>query len=290
MPILTASSICRSRSKRRVGQDTDSGFGLLFALIAATVLLVGLTVVLPGVYQEGQREREQELVFRGRQYARAIAGFHRRFGRYPTTVEELIKPTNGWRFLRQEYADPMTPDGDWRFIHANAMGVPIDSKIQQSLSGVPGFPGAPQMPGGLRVSSAFSLSGGFGSVVGDPESSVNPSGQQPTRGGGPGAAAAAESPGISAQQIASPIGGAQGEGGFILGVASTSHQESIRVWNKQTYYDEWEFLGIDQAVFGISIPWLQQGVPGLPGMNGQPINSGPAPGVPLPAPPGSTHP
>lgn len=283
MPILTAPSICRSRSDRRRGQDSDSGFGLLFALIAATVLLVGLTVVLPGVYQEGQREREQELIFRGSQYARAIASYHRRFRRYPTSIEELTKPTNGMRFLRQEYADPMAPGSEWRFIHANGMGVPVDSKTQDSPSAVSGLPGVPRGGGGFFVSSTFSLSGGFGSSFDEPATGENASGQPPTRGFGPGRGATSGPPGISAQQISSPIGGAQGEGGFILGVASTSHQESIRVWNKQTHYDEWEFLGIDQAVFGMSLPWLTQGPAGLPGMPGQPITpGGPAPGVPIP--------
>ena len=34
-------------------------------MMLATVLLVSLTAVLPSIYQEGQREREAELIFRG---------------------------------------------------------------------------------------------------------------------------------------------------------------------------------------------------------------------------------
>jgi hypothetical protein len=59
---------------------------------------------------------------------------------------------------------------------------------------------------------------------------------------------------------------------YIVGVASTSHKQSIRIWNQKTHYDEWEFLGVDLGALGIvtSIPGLPQGVSGQPGQGGQP--------------------
>ena len=92
-------------------------------------MLIALTAALPSVYQEGRREREAELIFRGTQYARAVALFHRQFSRYPATTKELLE-TNGIRFLRQEYRDPLDPKGKWRFIHVSASGVLLDSKNQ----------------------------------------------------------------------------------------------------------------------------------------------------------------
>jgi hypothetical protein len=41
------------------------------------------------VYAVQQRDKEEELIFRGRQYARAIGLFQRRFGRLPTSMKEL---------------------------------------------------------------------------------------------------------------------------------------------------------------------------------------------------------
>src|SRR5881296_3348279 len=76
----------------------DRGYALL-VLMMTTILLVSLTVALPSIYLEGQREREEELIFRGNEYARAIALFHRQFNRFPRTVDELLR-TNGIRFLR----------------------------------------------------------------------------------------------------------------------------------------------------------------------------------------------
>ena len=102
---------------------------LIIVMMVATLLLIALTAALPSVYQEGQREREAELIFRGTQYGRAVALFHKQFNRYPVSTKELLQ-TNGMRFLRQEYRDPMDPKGKWRFIHVNAAGVLLDSKNQ----------------------------------------------------------------------------------------------------------------------------------------------------------------
>ncbi len=166
MPPFTKLLICPSRRNSAGGPGLDSGYALLFVMMAATVLLVSLTAVLPSIYQEGQREREQELIFRGTQYARAIASFHQKFQRYPTSVEELTKLTNGWRFLRKEFADPMTPNGKWRFIHANAQGVLLDSKTQGPASGGQGQPGAGQGAGGFGMSGPSSMGGSaFGQRV-----------------------------------------------------------------------------------------------------------------------------
>ena len=102
---------------------------LIIVMMVATLLLIALTAALPSVYQEGQREREEELIFRGTQYGKAVALFHKQFNRYPVSTKELLQ-TNGMRFLRQEYRDPMDPKGKWRFIHVNAAGVLLDSKNQ----------------------------------------------------------------------------------------------------------------------------------------------------------------
>ena len=55
------------------------------------------------------------MIWRGKQYPRAIGMYYRKFGKYPTKVEDLTNQTNGIRFLRQAYTDPMNKDdGSWR--------------------------------------------------------------------------------------------------------------------------------------------------------------------------------
>jgi type II secretory pathway pseudopilin PulG len=105
----------------------ENGYALLIIMMMLAILLIMLTEALPSVYTEAQREKEKELIFRGTQYGRAIYLFHQQFHRYPTSVKELLE-TNDMRFLRQAYPDPMSRDGKWRFIHATANGIIMDSK------------------------------------------------------------------------------------------------------------------------------------------------------------------
>ena len=61
------------------------------------------------------REKEEELIFRGKQYARAIGLFQRKFANTaPPTIDVLVEQ----RFLRKKYKDPITND-DFQPIYAN---------------------------------------------------------------------------------------------------------------------------------------------------------------------------
>jgi type II secretory pathway pseudopilin PulG len=250
---------------------------LIFVLIVATLMLVALTVTLPSVYQEGQREREAETVFRGMQYGRAVALFHRQFNRYPVSIKELME-TNRMRFLRQEYSDPLDPKGKWRFIHANAAGVLLDSQVQPLAANTQGQQGAL----------------GGGSSPG-PQSSFSPFAGNQDAGGGMGRpnslSLGQSSDTLTAAQTGSQTSSAfsgtgnQIQGTFIVGVAPTSHHASIRIWNKRQHYNEWEFLGIDMGMFGVQV-----GMPGFsagqPGLGQQPVSQSPgfSPGTPNPTP------
>src|SRR6516165_2173438 len=104
----------------------SDGYAFIALMIALTVMLIALAAALPSVYHESQREKEEELIFRGNEYARAIYLFRLKFQRFPTSVDELIR-TNNIRFLRHAYKDPMSANGKWRFIHVGAGGALIDS-------------------------------------------------------------------------------------------------------------------------------------------------------------------
>ncbi len=126
-----SSFLSRSKQPRPLGQDR--GYALLVLMMLATILLISLTAAMPSIYTAGQREREEELIFRGNEYARAIALFRRRFNRFPASVNELLR-TNGIRFLRRAYPDPISRSGKWRFIHANVNGALIDSRTMTPQS------------------------------------------------------------------------------------------------------------------------------------------------------------
>jgi type II secretory pathway pseudopilin PulG len=223
------------------------GYAFVVLMIAVTLLLISLTAALPSVYTAAQREKEEELIFRGNQYARAILMFRAKFGRFPNSVDELLKRTNGIRFLRHDFKDPMTKKGNWRFIHADARGVVLDSLTMplatrphgSALNPNSGLNPNPQVPGA------------------NPDSRAQPAGP-PDEGTGNQTGSGGQSA-FSNQMM----------GGFIVGVASTSHKNSIRVWNNKSRYDEWEFLGVQQGTGGSVIP----------GQPMQPTGTGQNPGL-----------
>lgn len=222
-------------------------------MMVAAILLISLTAALPSIYTEAQREKETELIFRGTQYARAVFFFHQQFHRYPTSVKELLR-TNDMSFLRRAYRDPMTRDGKWRFIHATATGIIIDSKnitVKKPLK--PGESSSTQRTGEKPGSA--------------PSAESNPQQSQPS------------------QSNTNPFGHGVMLGAYIVGVASTSTQRSIKVYNDHTHYDKWEFLGVP-GVPG-SVIQLSFLIPGLtpqpqPGA-GRPTSQ--SPGGPGPRPP-----
>jgi type II secretory pathway pseudopilin PulG len=104
----------RIRQKRR-GTRQD-GFFLLVVVFMVFLMTMALLAVAPREAQQIQRDREEEMIHRGVQYSRAIKRYFKKFGRYPTSVDQL-EDTNHIRFLRQRYKDPMTEDGKWKELH-----------------------------------------------------------------------------------------------------------------------------------------------------------------------------
>ncbi len=114
--------------KTRAG---EAGYNLVILIVAVTLLNIAVAAVLPLWSTAIRREKEEELVFRGFQYAEAIRIFHQRFQRYPNKLEELIevKP----RCIRQLWKDPMTEDGKWGLIFQNQQPA-----LEPQLPGTPG--------------------------------------------------------------------------------------------------------------------------------------------------------
>jgi hypothetical protein len=163
-----------------------------------------LTMMLPLVSQEIRRDKEEELIFRGLQYAEAIRVFQMRYQRLPNKLSELVevKP----RSIRQLWKDPMTDDGKWGLIFLN-QGQPINPQ-QPGQPGQPGKPGQPGQPGQPQQP---------GEEGGGQEGS--------DQGGGLGV----PKPGDTVQI------------GPIVGVYSKSHKKSILIFNGRERYDEWQF-------------------------------------------------
>jgi type II secretory pathway pseudopilin PulG len=80
-------------------------------MVAVTVLNILVAAAIPLWRTAIQREKEEELIFRGLQYAEGIRNFQRRFGRLPVRLEELVETKP--RCMRQLWEDPITGKRDW---------------------------------------------------------------------------------------------------------------------------------------------------------------------------------
>ena len=115
----------RTARRRRADQQ---GFSLLTVLFLGAAILIGLALSLPRAAMQSQRIREERLIYRGEQYQRAIELYFRAHKKYPSEIDDL-EETNGVRFLRQRYKDPINEDGDWRLIRMGSDGRFQDSMI-----------------------------------------------------------------------------------------------------------------------------------------------------------------
>ena len=88
----------------------ERGYSLAVLIGVLTVMGILIGAALPHWVAIAQREREEELISRGFQYAEAIRVFQKRQGRLPNRLQELIELEP--RSIRQLWEDPM-PEGGW---------------------------------------------------------------------------------------------------------------------------------------------------------------------------------
>lgn len=274
-----------SKRARGNGRKAESGYALLMVIFFAALMLVAASTVGLKVATQGQREKELDLEWRGKQYVRGVKMFSRKNGRFPHSIEELVKPSAaGVRFMRKEYKDPFnTGDGSWRFIYVGPAGQLIGSTKTGSRIGLlPGVAGAGVKPvlAGATPAGAISsggMSGGtFGSGI-SPDAPANAAvlGQRGTRSAlNPRSSTdpkgASDDDAFGFQSVSTGVG-SDGKiiGGNIIGVASKIDKKSIRVYDGGQTYREWEFIydpSKDRTAIGQ--PGTQLGVPagGAPGI------------------------
>ena len=106
---------------------SSSSRGYILAMLLAFITAMGimLTVAMPRVRTELQREQEAELVFRGEAIAGAIRAYKTKTGGYPLDLNDLTKIRP--RILRKLYLDPMTRSGEWELITAVQAGATGDT-------------------------------------------------------------------------------------------------------------------------------------------------------------------
>jgi len=202
----------------------ESGYAMAAMLVALAVMAVMMSVAMPVWRHEARRHKEEELIWRGTQYVRAIRLYNAKFRTFPPSYDVLVSGN----FLRKKYKDPITND-DFEPIGAG--------------TGQPGL-----APG---------------------------QGQATPGRGQPVIPATSNTPTPSANQPSTAFSSSSGSvPGGLIGVRSKSKDESIKIYQGRTHYNEWTFVYVNQ----------QPGGPQRGGPPGQRGRGGP-PGPPPPPPP-----
>jgi type II secretory pathway pseudopilin PulG len=270
-----------SHMKSRRARSKESGYVLLAVMLTLTLMLIALSVEAPRIAQQIKRDKEEEMIHRGKDYATAVKRFvHKNGGRYPASIEQL-ENTNHIRFLRKKYVDPMTGESDWKMVHVGEAEIKIPAP-NPGLSGGggqnPGLGGG--TPGG-QLSNPAGVTPPTGQAL-----TQNPAvGQQPNQNGTTGQLGSLTTSGIGNGQT---VGGGQ-----IMGVASVSKRHSIKEFNDKDEYDQWYFvydLRLEQSGgSGVTVAAPRaggtttggSGATGTPGATGSPNPQG-ASGQPTP--------
>src|SRR5205807_10556777 len=105
----------------------DAGFSLAALIFFAAAASIVAAAAVPAYQMQAKREREKELLFRGQEYTRAIQKYQRKFGVYPSSIDQLVQ-TDGLRFVRHVYKDRITGK-EFRLIRINPDGSLSGSKV-----------------------------------------------------------------------------------------------------------------------------------------------------------------
>lgn len=235
---------------RGPAQPGEEGYMLLAAMCLLVLFTISLSVAIPAITKEIQRDREVETIQRGKQYIRAIKMYYRKNGSYPPNIDALVKPSgpNNYRFLRKKYVDPLTGKEDWKPIHFGENKAPTAMGFfGQPLAGM-GMGGVgPGVAGAQTLGSSLTPSSGFGST--DMSSTLG--GSSTLSSSSPSDSSTAGIGGTSATPSATPGGSTTGSGAFggqtfggmgIIGFKPVSPKQAILIYKTKNHYNEWEFV------------------------------------------------
>ncbi len=273
------------RFHHRPTRHSQHGYMLIVVIFLMVGLMIAALATAPAIATQIKRDREEEMVHRGVQYARAVKKYYKKFGRYPPTLEAL-EDTNHIRFLRKRYKDPLTEDGKWQLVRFGQ--VQMNATGRQGGTGglLGGGTGLPNVPGVTGL-----LTGQNPQTGQQPGTNTTPGGTSGT--GAPGTQGAQGTQGTSTGstfgssfgQSNTGVGGNQAiGGGAIIGVASASEKESLRVVDDKNHYKDWKFIydpTFDRTGVLINGPYdpkKQMGQFGQQQQIGQPIGQQPGTG------------
>lgn len=230
---------------RRGPRPSEEGYILVAVMFLLAVFILALSVAVPRIKASIQVDRERETMQRGKQYARAIKLYYKKFNAYPPSLDALVMTSNV-RFLRKRYTDPMTGKDDWRPIRFGENKTPIALGFFGQPMALSGATLAGTGVSGGNTSSitgASSLLGGSSSLTGSTSttSGTDASGTASSTSS-TGSAFGSTTSGTNSTSGTSSSSGQTFGGGGIIGFAPGSTAKSILLYKKKDHFNEWEFL------------------------------------------------
>jgi hypothetical protein len=258
-------------------ESNQAGYALLLVMFFVALLVLATVAAAPSVLTQVRREREQQMIWRGRQYALGVSRYYAKLHRFPTSLDDLYKPKTGIRFMRQAYKDPTNRgDGTWRLIYVGPNGQLIGSLKTQtpnlnggtSQSAVGGMLGGQgqNTTGGIGAGAAGAGSQAFGASAGSTFSNASTNFGStpvaPTTGTGQGTDASGNP---ATDQTPTYTDTSNIIGGNIIGVGGKVNQKSIIWYDKAKDYRHFEFIW-DPSVDQLTGQQVGQ-IPPNPGVN-----------------------
>lgn len=115
----------------------EAGYSMVALIAMLAIMSFALMLAVPSWRYLAQDDKEQELIFRGRQISNAVARFQRKNANaLPASFDQLVQG----KYLRKAYKDPLTKDGKWRILRPGEGAVPPPGTPP---GGPPGGPGRP---------------------------------------------------------------------------------------------------------------------------------------------------
>ena len=153
-------------------RKSEQGYILLTLLLVICMMIIFAAAIVPSITFNIRRDREEEMIHRGVQYSRAIRAYYKKFGRYPTKIEDL-ENTSNMRFLRKRYKDPLNCKNskceDFKLLHFGDVKLTFSGGMggggingATPVNGASPFGSQTPGAGGINPGSGFANSGGFG--------------------------------------------------------------------------------------------------------------------------------
>ncbi|MGE0128283.1 MAG: Tfp pilus assembly protein FimT/FimU [Blastocatellales bacterium] len=148
------------------GKRNERGYALIGLMAVMMFALILTTAAAPTFRQESQREKEEEMLWRGQQIAWAIKKYRAfRGGMFPTDLNDLVQGIDlGGKKIRllrpSALCDPMMPcvigETNWRLVHP---GDPLPKELLDAIIATQEKRQMPVNPQGLQELARFAQMG-----------------------------------------------------------------------------------------------------------------------------------